>query len=80
MPLIDLGAGSTTPHTTRAVAATDSPEVAALGTPADEPPLDPVAPATVVALLKAQALALEKVLAPVLLELREIKFLLMNMR
>jgi hypothetical protein len=80
MPLASLGSGVTDATTTRVVDATDGPVPTALGSPTDPAVLDAINIASVVALLKAQSLAVQTALAPVLVELRAIRELLANLR
>jgi len=75
-----LGAGVTDATTTRVVAASDSPDVAALGTPADAAALDGFAANSVVALLKAQQVANYSLMNELLTTLQDIRDLLANMR
>lgn len=73
MPLEELGAGETTDSTTRTVAATDSPEVEALGT-TEDPAADksPVSEASIAAILKRMMID-PGLMGEVLLELRRIR-------
>jgi hypothetical protein len=80
MPLASLGSGATDATTTRVVDASDGPVPTALGAPQDPAALDALNTPSVVALLKAQGLVIEKAATALLVELRAIRELLANLR
>ena len=73
MPQQQLGAGATTDQTTRVTAATDSPDVEALGTPADDPAQTSADETTLIGLLKAVFAQQQETAAATLRELRRIR-------
>lgn len=70
MATVSVGPGEAAEQTTRVVAATDSPEVEALGTPSDAPAVTAADDASVVSLLKAVFDQQQETAAAILAELR----------